>query len=155
MLVSTKMRKPSETSRSGLLAIFRLLDELLNPGMISDGERGERVIYNTTGSLAATRVKTLEPQSYNFFHLFLLLREPTQQSIRHTYFEFFHRENLPPFAEVVIKIKLARPQLSCKCGSRGIAMPLGRQGLSLNSKMIGMPTDSSNEPQVGESARGL
>jgi hypothetical protein len=81
----------------------------------------------------------------------LLLRELAQQSIRHTYFEFFHREHLlrikavktplaylcrvfqslpdrdpsacQCFLGALTKMKLARPQVSCKWVSLGIAIP--------------------------------
>src|SRR3972149_8084717 len=88
------MSKPPETSLSGLIAIFCLLDKLLNLGVFPDGERSEGIIYNAMGLPVATRSKMFEAQSYNFPYLLLLLREPAQQNIRHTYFEFFHRENL-------------------------------------------------------------
>jgi len=94
ILVSTKMRKPSETSVSGLIAIFCLLDKLLNLRVFPNGERSEGIIYNAMDLFAATRSKMLETQSYNFFYLLLVLRQLAQQSIRHTYFEFFHREHL-------------------------------------------------------------
>src|SRR3989338_1096570 len=88
------MLKPSETSLSGLIPIFCLLDELLNLGMFPDGERGKGIIYNAMRFLAATRSEALKAQSYNFFYLLLVFRELAQQSIRHTYLDLCHRENL-------------------------------------------------------------
>ena len=43
MLVSTKMRKPSEMSRSRLIAMFGLIDKLFDLGVFPDGQRGKGV----------------------------------------------------------------------------------------------------------------
>jgi hypothetical protein len=94
MLVSTKMRKPSETSRSRLIAIFGLIDEPFNLGVFPNGQRGKSVVYNAVRLFAATPSEALKSQSYYFFSLRLAFWQLAQQSVRHLNFYRPHWE--PP-----------------------------------------------------------
>jgi hypothetical protein len=88
------MRKPSEMSRSRLIAIFGLIDKLLDLGVFPDGQRGKGIVYNAVRLFAAPRSEALKSQSYYFFSFRLAFWQLAQQSVRHLYFYRFHWENL-------------------------------------------------------------
>ena len=94
MLVSTKMRKPSEMSRSRLIAMFGLIDKLFDLGVFPDGQRGKGVVYNAARLFVETRGKALKSQSYYFLSLRLAFWQLAQQFVRHLYFYRSHRGNL-------------------------------------------------------------
>jgi hypothetical protein len=66
------MRKPSETSRSRLIAIFSLIDKLLDLGVFLDDQRGKGIVYDAVSLFAAPRSEALKSQSYYFFSLRLV-----------------------------------------------------------------------------------
>jgi hypothetical protein len=72
MLVSTKIRKPSETSPSRLIAILYLIDKLFDLGVFSNGQRAKGVVNNAGRPFAATRSKALQTQPNDFFDLLVL-----------------------------------------------------------------------------------
>ena len=94
MLVSTKMRKPSETSPSRLIAIFCLIDKLLDLSVFPNGQRGKGIVHSAGRLFAATRSEALKSQSYYFFSLRLAFWQFAQEILWHLYFYCSHWENL-------------------------------------------------------------
>src|SRR6266853_2252378 len=94
ILVSTKMRMPSGTSSSGLLAIFGLLDDLLYQRVLSHGESGKGAVDNARSLLTVACSEMLQPEPYHLLYVFLVFRQPAQQRIRYVYGDLCHGDTL-------------------------------------------------------------